>query len=397
MRGPNFHDGAKRRHKKVSYADRRRRAAPHSSNGRIGERNRYGAARRRNYLKRRRFRAPLCPVVEDRKRAMNLISSARNLRRHLYPADGAVLSILMIASITASVAGRQVRWLLLAHLGLLAGYLVFVILAGRFSASPWVGWVRPLAAMMTVFALYCTIGLLGMSAMPYRSDPVLARIDTALFAGHNPTFFIQRWQTPGRVEFFAFFYALFIPYINFSLLLGSLGRPPLERDQFLTGWVFTYCICFLGCLFLPGQGPGGYFAGRYAVQLHGGYFFNTVVDTVAHSGGLMGIFPSLHVGSSVYLCLFDLRTNRLRGLTYLPVVLLIYGATIMLRYHYVTDVIAGTIVAVSCNWIGPRVFIGWARSRRAAGLPALPAGEEDGLLDIPISRPDCAVGLLSAN
>jgi hypothetical protein len=182
-------------------------------------------------------------------------------------------------------------------------------------------------------------------------------------------------QTPGWVEFYSFVYAAFIPYIYLSLFLGSLGRPPGERDRFLTGWVFTYVLSYLGYLFLPAHGPVVYLAGEYTVKLSGGFFYRTVVLGNELTGGIQGAFPSLHVGCSLYLCLFDLRTNRLRGLTYLPLVLLIYGATVFLRYHYVVDLVAGTAVAVACVPLGGRVFNAWAAARRRAGRPAWPGGE----------------------
>ncbi|MGD1276676.1 MAG: phosphatase PAP2 family protein [Tepidisphaeraceae bacterium] len=321
------------------------------------------------------------------------------LSLQLHPADRAIFAILALAVALSVVAGGrpEVRSLLLAHLVLLAGYGLFVLAAVRWSRAGWVAYVRPLAAMWTIFTLYYTAGRLGMAAMPYRADASLARIDTWMFAGINPTFFIQRWQTPARVELFAFFYGLFIPYVNLSLVLGALGRPPLERDQFLTGWVFTYCISYVGYLFLPCQGPGGFFAGSYSVPLQGGFFFALVVTAVAHSGGLIGVFPSLHGGSSLYLCLFDLKTNRLRGLTYLPIVVMIYGATIFLRYHYVIDLVAGTIIAVSCTHWGRWAFLRWARARRDAGLPALPGGEGDVLSDIPADGRDYTAAVLPAN
>jgi hypothetical protein len=321
------------------------------------------------------------------------------LSLQIHPADRAIFAILALAIATAAVASGKVgvRPLLLAHLVLLATYALFVLAAVRWSRSAWVSYVRPLAAMWTIFALYYTAGQLGMAAMPYRADADLARIDTWMFGGINPTFFIQRWQTPARVELFAFFYGLFIPYINLSLVLGALGRPPLERDQFLTGWVFTYCISYLGYLFLPCQGPGGFFAGSYAAPLQGGVFYALVVKAVASSGGLAGVFPSLHGGSSLYLCLFDLKTNPLRGLTYLPVVIMIYAATIVLRYHYVTDLIVGTIIAASCTYLGRRAFLRWAQARQNAGLPALPGSEGDVLSDIPADGRDHTPAVLSAN
>ena len=317
----------------------------------------------------------------------------------LHPADKAVFAILLFAVITAFVArGRAgVGILLLEHVALLAAYIAFVWAAVKWSRSNWVSYARPLAAMMVIWTLYNTVGRLGMAAMPFRADEALSRIDTWIFGGINPAFFAQRWQTPPRVEVFAFFYGLFIPYINLSLVLGALGRPPVERDQFLTGWVFTYCISYLGYLFLPAHGPGAFLAGQFDVELRGGFFYAMVVRGVANTGGLIGAFPSLHGGSSLYLCLFDLKTNLLRGLTYVPVVIMIYGATIMLRYHYVIDLIAGTVIAVSCSFAGRRAFLRWARRRQEAGLPALPGREGDVLSNIPADRVDYAEAVLPAH
>jgi hypothetical protein len=93
----------------------------------------------------------------------------------------------------------------------------------------------------------------------------------------------------------------------------------------------------------------------------------------------------------VYLCLFDLRTNRLRGLTYLPMVLLIYVATIFLRYHYIVDLIAGTVIAAGCIPLGKRALVHWIWLRQQAGLPALPGGEADALSALPgVGAPDAA-------
>jgi membrane-associated phospholipid phosphatase len=57
------------------------------------------------------------------------------------------------------------------------------------------------------------------------------------------------------------------------------------------------------------------------------------------------------VGAAAYACLFDLRYNRLRGATYLPLVVLIAMATVVLRYHYVIDWIAGLSIAFFAAWL----------------------------------------------
>jgi hypothetical protein len=321
---------------------------------------------------------------------------------HVPPSDRTLACLLALAVGVAAVrlpaAARPVTVLLAVHAALFVAFVLAASAMARWEQSYWVIWARPALTVTVVFTLYSTLGRLGVAAMPYRADAALSRADTWLFV-FDPSLAVQAYQTPGRVEFFSFVYAAFIPYIYASLALGCLGRPASERDRFLTGWVFTYAISYLGYLFVPAHGPVIYHAADYSVDLDviGGYFYGLVVRGNEATGGLQGAFPSLHVGGSVYLCLFDLRDNRLRGLTYLPLVLLIYASTIFLRYHYVVDLIAGTVIAAGCIPLGRRAFDHWVGRRVFTGLPALPGGEGDALLALPGTGPTNAAPLLSAD
>src|SRR5262249_52862837 len=155
--------------------------------------------------------------------------------------------------------------------GLLAGFALAAAWWTGYERAPVVQWLRPAMTVAVVFICYTTLGSLGMAAVPYRADTSPNHRDGILF-GVDPSLFLQRYLTPGRVEFFSFIYACFIPYIYLSIILGCLGRPPLERDQFMTGWVFTYAISYLGYLFVPAQGPVSLHADDYQVPLQGGFF-----------------------------------------------------------------------------------------------------------------------------
>lgn len=308
-------------------------------------------------------------------------------RLTFHPVDRTIAAILLIA-IAVGVTPRarasaEMGILLWLHLGLLAALALFSMVAARWERATWSVFGRPLVAVAIIFTIYGSLGRLGMTAMPYRADAFLSEIDQKLFLGYDPTFLIEPHLSAARVEFFSVFYALFIPYVNLSLALGALGRPPLERDQFLTGWVFTYAFSYLGYIFLPAQGPAAFHAVEYGVSLEGGYFYRVIMRAVEDTGGMLGAFPSLHVGASLYLCLFDMRTNRLRALTYLPVVMMIYLATVVLRFHYVIDLVVGTLIGAACTRLGPWAFSRWARARQAASMPALPGGEGDVLPDLP--------------
>jgi len=297
------------------------------------------------------------------------------------PEDRAILGLLALAVVVALVrwpaSGNRLFPLVAFHAGLLAGFSAYVLGRARSDGSPWSRVVRPLVTVAVIDLLYTSLGKLGVAAMPYLADGALREADRWLL-GFDPSLAIRPYQTPGWVEFFGVFYAAFIPYSFLSLALGWTGNPPRERDRFLTGWVFTYGLGYLGYLFVPAHGPLVFQAWQPAEELRGGLFYRSVVIGTELTGGMQGVFPSLHVGGSVYLCLFDLRTDRFRGLTYLPLVALIYVSTVFLRYHYVVDLVAGTAIAFLGWPLAGRVQPAPRGARVGAGLPSVPGGDGEG-------------------
>jgi hypothetical protein len=308
------------------------------------------------------------------------MASVKQLLLRVHPGDRTLLALLALANLVALIrwpaVGAPLTPIALALVAMLVGLVVSTYVLTRWESRRWVPFVRAAVAVTIVFSCYTVLGKLGVVAMPYLADAWLSHADNWLL-GFDPSLAIQPYQTPRTIEFLSFCYAAFIPYIYVSLFLGCVGKPTFERDQYLTGWIFTYAISYLGYIFLPAHGPVVFQANEYDVALHGGFFYRLVVLGNEATGGLQGVFPSLHVGCSVYLCVSDLRKNLLRGLTYLPLVVLIYIATIFLRYHYIIDLVAGTVIPVACIYLGEHVVNCWARARQAAGLDALPGGDAD--------------------
>lgn len=233
------------------------------------------------------------------------------------------------------------------HLALLVAFLVVAYFARRHPL------VQAFAIVVVLMTLYQTLAEPGFVVMGGASDARLASIDRALAGGHDPALVAERWLAPRNLEVFSFIYGIFIPYLWLSILLGCIGRPDDERARFVLGLSITYALAYLGYLFVPSRGPVEYYA--FAAPLHGGRFHQLVLESVRQTGGNHGAFPSLHVGASAYLCLFDLRRHLLRGLTYLPMVLLIAVSTIFLRYHYVIDIATGFAIAFFAAWAAERV------------------------------------------
>src|SRR6185369_2369961 len=98
-------------------------------------------------------------------------------------------------------------------------------------------------------------------------------------------------------------------------------------------FVLLYALGYLGYLFMPATGPVDFLAPQFQHALQGGPQYQRMMDGVKLTGVDHGALPSLHVGASVYLCLFEWRHNRLRGIAYLPLAGLIVISTLFLRWH----------------------------------------------------------------
>ncbi len=274
----------------------------------------------------------------------------------LHPADRATLFILAVVTATLAVstaAGRPVAGALALHAAILAGFAALAWALARRPRSI----VRGVAVIAVMFTLYSTLGHVAFEAIPWNADPWLATLDEVLLLGDSPSLWADPLGATGWVELLSVFYAAYIPYLYLSIFLGLVGRPPEERDEFITGFATLYALSFLGYLFLPARGPIVHMAEQFATPLAGGRMHALVVASIDRLGGPHGAFPSLHLGASFWAMTFDLRhRNTLRGLIYVPLVVLIAAATIVLRYHYVVDLIAGAALALVASRLAARAL-----------------------------------------
>jgi membrane-associated phospholipid phosphatase len=271
-------------------------------------------------------------------------------RRHgLSPADNATLAIMSVSVIVLGVAaarGASVTGDLLLHAGLLLAYAVVAAALVRYGRGQRAVVIRGVIVVAAMFTLYATLGHVAFAAIPWIADPALAAADRMLLAGRSPSLLVDPLVTPTIVEVLSFFYGAFIPYLYVSIFLGLVSRAPAERELFITGFALLYATSFLGYLLLPARGPIVELSAAYGAPLSGGRFYALVVETIDRMGGPHGAFPSLHLGATLYMLIFDLRHgDSLRGLVYVPLAALIGVATVALRYHYVIDLLAGIALA----------------------------------------------------
>jgi membrane-associated phospholipid phosphatase len=202
-------------------------------------------------------------------------------------------------------------------------------------------------------------------------DDRLYQLDMQIF-GFEPTLLIERITTKAVVEWFAFFYYSYFFLIGSFIFVMICTVEDDERlSHFAAGMLFVVCVGHFIYALVPGFGPYEFLAHEYSRPLVGGTFYNLVLDAVSGAGPLRDIFPSLHTALPTFCALFAWRHYP----RYAPIVTFFAGnimaATIVLRWHYAVDVIAGLLLALAAFALAPRVVESYQARRAEVGLASL--------------------------
>lgn len=194
-------------------------------------------------------------------------------------------------------------------------------------------------------------------------DDWLIAADQWLF-GVNPTEWVMQYSHPFITE------VLQIAYTSFYFLFFLLGSEFFRRDNrtlfhyFMFTVVYGFFLSYLGYFLLPAVGPRFtlHDFSRLDLELPGlvltpylRWFVNAggsvpmgVPNEVAIAGTQRDVFPSGHTMMTLVLMYMSARFKaRIRFIMYGVGVLLI-AATVYHRYHYVVDLIAGSLFMIVC-------------------------------------------------
>ncbi|EYF06029.1 PAP2 family protein [Chondromyces apiculatus DSM 436] len=186
-------------------------------------------------------------------------------------------------------------------------------------------------------------------------DMQLLQFDLAVF-GVEPALWLERFNRRPIVEWFSFFYFSYFFICGFYMLLAVWLRPPTRHTtEFAVGTALVYCLGQLGYMAVPGYGPIGALKHLYQGPVDGGFFWGCVMGTVQAGGAMKDIFPSLHTAAPLWFALWAFNGVRYDK-RFLPLAVVtaffsfnIIISTMLLRWHYVIDVLAGLTLAVSAS------------------------------------------------
>lgn len=209
---------------------------------------------------------------------------------------------------------------------------------------------------------------------PRAFDHQLYQLDLSLF-GVEPAVYFDRFVTPVTTEWFAFFYFSYFFVLAMHVLpILFVSRNARMIAEFALGMILLFCIGHTLYILVPGYGPYKAMPELFEHQLSPGIWWNTTRTLVAQSGAQKDIFPSLHTAAPTFLLLFSFHRRAELPFRYTwPLVaffaLNIVIATMFLRWHYVIDVVAGLLLAVTAHTLAV-----WLTEREGARRDALGLG-----------------------
>lgn len=187
-------------------------------------------------------------------------------------------------------------------------------------------------------------------------DGQLAAFEKSLF-GENLTIYIDRylqnaWVTE-LLSFCYFCYYLMIPGFLTVLFIKQKYELIISSTATISLTFFlSYQLFFL----YPIEGPRWFFAGQYLTNLDG-FFFRSMVEYVIDNGAIRGgCMPSTHFAIALVVMLYCLKHYRRAGLWLIVVNSGLALGTVWGRFHYISDVVVGGIIATLSYWAVTKLF-----------------------------------------
>jgi hypothetical protein len=274
--------------------------------------------------------------------------TARLLGVEVRAVDALILSAFLLFGLLITVFHGRVQGpgaLLLRTMVSGAVYFAAVAAAGRAKRAPFRWFLRTAAIQLLCAQLFLISQRMQLIWVPTWRDPALLRLEQSVF-GVQPTVWLQRFVTPALTEWMFFAYVIYLViYPGLSgLIFAKRGEAAME--DYLFHLAVVNISCFLLFFVFPVAGPLYFRPEAYAVPLQGGVFaaVGEYIRKNIHEIG--GNLPSPHCAVATVMWALSYRYVRPVFYALAPVILSLYVSTFFLRYHYVSDSVAGILTGV---------------------------------------------------
>jgi membrane-associated phospholipid phosphatase len=179
-------------------------------------------------------------------------------------------------------------------------------------------------------------------------------IDRFLFFGVDPVLALQRFIWAPLSEWLAFSYSFYALFYSISLAAIFMvgGRRALREG--ITAMCLGMSVTYVSYSLIPVAGPAMSMHFEVSLDL---YYIKEVKEMLMDRSRISyDCFPSFHTAGSLIMSWLCWRHARRVFWVTLPMVASTPLACVYLRYHYVTDVLAGGLLFVAVAWVVPRLL-----------------------------------------
>jgi len=281
---------------------------------------------------------------------------ACNSEKFLSLEEGLTIGMAALSNllILLSMHIRQAHDIFVLNMFITSAILLVAYVYRRFPHA-WLQFFRDWYVLPFLIVIYLENRTLIPIINPHDMDSLIMAADRVLFLGHDPTVLMERIMYPALSEILQVSYASF--YFLPLALCVILYFYRETRDDFhiAASTIFMgFYLSYIGYYFTPVLGPRFTMEHLQSVPLSGLWTFDFLRNLLAQAEGKMyDCMPSGHALVSLLTVLLSWRYAK----KYFPVALvwtvLLIFSTVYLRYHYVTDLVAGMALGVLVFRFGP--------------------------------------------
>jgi len=298
----------------------------------------------------------------------------KKLLSYLAPVDFvSIIFMMFLIALNLIFFGRVAAWLGIIIIDVVVVAAIFLLAyVAETKKNKWLIALHRFYSYAFVLFVFKEIYLMVQPIHPVDYDRLFISIDHWMF-GVNPTQWAAQFAHPVLTELFQSAY--FSYYILFLMLGIELYRrytiDEFDHGAFLV--VYGFYLSYLGYFLLPAVGPRFTLHNFYALDVElPGLWLTTPMRHFINAGESISstlpnavqfvqrdVFPSGHTQLSLIVVYLG-HQYRLKTRWIMTVLagLLIMG-TIYLRYHYVVDLIGGTMFFLFTIWSGKKIQSWW--------------------------------------
>ncbi len=224
--------------------------------------------------------------------------------------------------------------------------ILFLLWLSNAKENKYIGWLRDFNPVIIIPTSFMELHYLVHNVNPVDFDQLLINIDYAIF-GIHPTVWLEPYSSPVLVEYLQIVYAVFyfLPIILAGILYKRTDWEGFHYFVFVI--VFGFYFSYLTYFFVPAIGPRFTLDHLQTGPLTGLWLTEGIRYTLNTLENIQrDAFPSGHTEITLLTMIFAWRYSRkfFWILSILGSSLIL--STVILRYHYVIDVVAGILITI---------------------------------------------------